>query len=89
MGVLVESYVASSASRAAADRLIREALDGSPVGGVRFLGSMFIPGDATAFFLFDRGEPAAIRAVMERAGITVDRLVEADADNALSWSQEV
>ena len=88
MAVLVESYVQSSMSRSEAEDRIRVAV-AALHADVRFIGSMFIPDDATAFFLFDGTALANVRRVIEHAGIHVDRLVEADADTARNWPQEV
>jgi hypothetical protein len=88
MAVLVESYTSSPLSRSAADGLINDALKASPSSEVQYLGSMYIPGDSTAFFLFGGDSFEAVRDVMERAGIAVDRLVAADARGGLDWPKE-
>jgi hypothetical protein len=88
MAILVESYEKSMTSRREAERLVRDAARSETVPGLRFLGSMFIPDDETAFFLFDGAGVEDVRRVMVAAGITIDRIVEADADTPLRSPKE-
>jgi hypothetical protein len=88
VALLAEWYATSAGARKAGEAAIRRVLATAPAHGTRFLGSVFIPGDATAFFLFDGADVATVRGLLESAGINVDRLVEADADTILNPREE-
>jgi hypothetical protein len=87
MAILVESYTQSRAAREEADERIRSTAGSLRNLDVRLLGSMFIPDDATAFYLFE-GQVENVRQVMAAAGIPIDRIVEADAEPAVTCAQE-
>ena len=44
--------------------------------GVRYLGSMFVPGDEVVFCFFDAPSTEAVQAVAERGAIPFERIVE-------------
>ena len=75
----VELYVARGAAlqelerraRVAATQLASEGRD------VRYVRTMFLPGDETCFHLYDAASPALVEEASRRAGITFDRVVEA------------
>ena len=70
---LVEAYVSRGA--APVDELrLRE---GSPV--VRFVRSIFVPEDETCFYLFEAASIEAVREVVQRVGMQVERISEATA----------
>ncbi|HEY2915616.1 MAG TPA: nickel-binding protein [Candidatus Limnocylindrales bacterium] len=62
-------------ARAAAADLSREGLP------VRFLRSLFLPGDETCFYLFEAASADVARAAAERAGLAVDRVVQAQSSD--------
>ena len=65
--------------RAIADRLDVGAQIASGEGAVvRYVGTIFLPGDETCLHLFEAGSEADVRAVVRRAGIDVDRVVPAE-----------
>jgi hypothetical protein len=65
--------------RAVADRLAAGArlvsCEGTPV---RYVDTIFLPGDETCLHLFEAGSDADVRAVAHRAGIDIDRVVPAE-----------
>jgi hypothetical protein len=79
---LVELYVSRAGSggadgaaqraRSAAEAMAREGLP------VRWLRAIFVPEDETCFYLFEAGSAELVRAVGERAGISFDRVLEAN-----------
>ena len=77
---LIEVYAArdSRALRAAARRA-RAAADSLASEGpeVRYLRSIFVPEDETCFYVYEADSAGTVREVARRAGIAVDRLVEA------------
>jgi hypothetical protein len=79
---VVELYQPSSAAdgvRGAAERLAGSAAqltrDGVPV---RYLDTIFLPGDETCLHVLEAPHEAGVRAVAERAAIEVDRVVLAE-----------
>ena len=65
--------------RAVADRLAAGARHLSGQGTlVRYIDTIFLPGDETCLHLFEAGSEADVRAVARRAGIDVDRVVPAE-----------
>jgi hypothetical protein len=56
-----------------ARRIVAE-LTGRPRPGVRFLGSLLMPGDEVLLCLF-AGPEAEVRAVSERAGLPFERVI--------------
>jgi hypothetical protein len=49
--------------------------EGTPV---RYVDTIFLPGDETCLHLFEAGSDADVRAVARRAGIDIDRVVPAE-----------
>lgn len=80
MSFLVESYTPDPASGAASGRqgalATVEAL-ASPGRGVRYQGSIAVPGDELVFHLFVASDASLVRDLCGRAGIRCDRIVEA------------
>ena len=78
---VIELYGPSSdfaSVRSAADRLATGARQLSGEGTrVRYLDTIFLPGDETCFHLLEAGSEADVRAVALRAGIDADRVVPA------------
>jgi hypothetical protein len=77
---LVESYLpampraleeAPSSARDAA------ALARSQGVAIRHLQTTLVPGDETCFHLFEAASPAVVEAMVARAGLACDRIVEA------------
>ena len=65
--------------RALADRLTAGARQVSPDGrSVRYLDTIFLPGDETCLHLFEADTGSAVQAVIRLAGIEVDRVVPAE-----------
>jgi hypothetical protein len=65
--------------RKVADRLAAGARHLSGQGTlVRYIHTIFLPGDETCLHLFEAGSEADVRAVARRAGIDVDRVVAAE-----------
>ncbi len=62
---------AAARARAAAAAMRR---DGTPV---RYVRSLFVPEDETCFFLFEAPSAEAVAEASRRAGIAVERVVEA------------
>jgi hypothetical protein len=58
-------------ARLAAEQLAREGT------AVRYLRSIFIPADETCFYLYEAASPDAVREAAQRAGLRVERIVEA------------
>jgi hypothetical protein len=78
---VVELYRSRSDSdslRAAADRLAAGARNASRQGSVRYLHTIFLPEDETCLHLFEADSEADVRAVARRAGLDVDRVVQAE-----------
>ena len=79
---VVERYRPSSdpdSLRAVADRLTAGAREASLDGAsVRYVDTIFLPGDETCLHLFEADSEADVRAVARRAGIEVDRVVQAE-----------
>jgi len=65
---------AAARARAAAEEL---AGDGTPV---RYLRSIFVPGDELCFLLYEGPSAEAVGEAARRAGITFERIVEAADD---------
>jgi hypothetical protein len=65
--------------RSAADRLAVSARqlceEGTPV---RYLDTIFLPGDETGLHVFEAGSEADVRVAAQRAGIEADRVVPAE-----------
>jgi hypothetical protein len=69
---LAETYNPRDASGAAARAgdLARAAAQASqPVAPVRFLGAILVPGEETAFWLYQAPAAAAVRVAMSAAGL--------------------
>jgi hypothetical protein len=79
---VVELYRPSSDAqtlRGVADRLATGARQLSREGTpVRYLETIFLPGDETCLHRFEAGSEAEVLAVARRAGIDVDRVVPAE-----------
>jgi Protein of unknown function (DUF4242) len=78
---VIELYGSSSdvpSVRSAADRLAAGARRLSDEGTrVRYLDTIFLPGDETCFHLLEAGSEEDVRAVARNAGIDADRIVPA------------
>ena len=62
-----------------ADRLIAGVRQVSPDGtSVRYVDTIYLPGDETCLDLFEAESEADVRAVTRQAGIEVDRIVPAE-----------
>jgi Protein of unknown function (DUF4242) len=79
---VVERYRPSShpdSLSAVADRLTAGARQVSPDGtSVRYLDTIFLPGDETCLHLFEADSEANVRAAARQAGVEVDRIVRAE-----------
>ena len=75
--------------REVADRLAAGARHLSGKGTlVRYVDTIFLPGDETCLHLFEAGSEADVRAVARRAGIDVDRVVPAEQIEPLAQPHE-
>ena len=79
---VVERYRPSSdpdSLSVVADRLTAGARKVSVDGGsVRYVDTIFLPGDETCLHVFEADSEADVRAVARHAGIEVDRIVPAE-----------
>ena len=79
---VVERYRSRSdpdSLRAVADRLVAGARQVSTGGTpVRYLDTIFLPGDETCLHLFEADSEAYVWAVARRAGLDVDRVLRAE-----------
>ena len=79
---VVERYRSSSdpdSLPAVAVRLTAGARDVKPGGThVRYVSTIFLPGDETCLYLFEADSEADVLAVTRQAGIEVDRIVPAE-----------
>ena len=79
---VVERYRPNSdpdSLRAVADRLTAFARQASLDGvSVRYIDTIFLPGDETCLHLFEAESEADVEAVARRAGIEADRVVPAE-----------
>ena len=79
---VVERYRSSSdpdSLRAVADRLTAGARHTDPDGTpVRYVSTIFLPGDETCLHVFEADSEADVLAVTRQAGIEVDRIVPAE-----------
>lgn len=64
----------ADAQRAAIDTSEKSTAEGQPV---RYIRSMYVPGDAHCLCLFEAENADAVRQVNDRAGIPYTRVVEA------------
>jgi hypothetical protein len=76
---LAETYASAAATIAdIATRAGSAAEEASRAGTpVRYLRSIFVPQDEMCFHLFEAGSAVAVREVIEQAGFSPDRIVEA------------
>jgi hypothetical protein len=75
--------------RALADRLTAGARQVSPDGrSVRYLDTIFLPGDETCLHLFAADSEADVRAATRQAGVEIDRIVPAEQiePRGVGWS---
>ena len=63
-------------ARAASRELVREGIP------VRFLRSIFVPEDETAFFLYEAASPEAVYEAAHRASLDFERIAGAVADSS-------
>jgi hypothetical protein len=79
---VVERYRSSSdpdSLGAVADRLTASVRQVGPDGtSLRYVDTIFLPGDETCLHLFEAESEADVRAVTQLAGIDVDRIVQAE-----------
>ena len=79
---VVERYRSSSdpdSLWAVAVRLTAGARDARPEGtSVRYVSTIFLPGDETCLHVFEADSEADVLAVTRQAGIEVDRIVPAE-----------
>lgn len=73
---LVESYAASSV-RAVDDARDRARRTAELDPGIRYLRTTFLPGDETAFHLFEAPSAEALSRAGRRAALEFERIVEA------------
>jgi hypothetical protein len=64
-------HAAARRARAAANSLASEGPD------VRYVRSIFVPEDETCFYVYEADSAGTVREVARRAGLPIDRLVEA------------
>ena len=79
MRYLVESYHSSAADATVAEESARAAA-ASTAGSrslVRYVESIFVPGDEVCFHLFDAPSAAAVRRALEKAAVDFERVLEA------------
>ena len=78
---LLEVYVTRTDTKAVEDgtRRARAGAEAAAADGsiVRFVRSIFMPADDTCFFLYEADSPEAIREAARRAGLPMERVVEA------------
>jgi len=76
---LAETYALTAATIADIATRARSAAEEASRAGtpVRYLSSIFVPQDEMCFHLVEAGSAVAVRAVIERAGFSPDRIVEA------------
>jgi Protein of unknown function (DUF4242)/Putative mono-oxygenase ydhR len=89
---LVELYLSRAGSdgadgtaeraRSTAEAMAREGLP------IRWLRAIFVPEDETCFYLFEAGSAELVRAVGERAGISFDRVLEANESEVSPGSED-
>ena len=83
---LVESYAAG----AGVDDQRRRAREAAEVGiGVRYIRTMFLPGDETLLHVFEADSPEALREAARVAALPYERIVEAVEGSAGPHEQEV
>jgi hypothetical protein len=79
---IVERYRSRSdpdSLRAVADLLAASVRHVSPEGtSMRYVDTIFLPGDETCLHLFEADSAADVRAVLRYAGLEVDRVVPAE-----------
>ena len=78
---LLEVYAARTDSRGvdAAARRARAAADALASEGpeVRYVRTIFVPEDETCFYVYEADSAGTVHEVARRAGLSVDRVVEA------------
>jgi hypothetical protein len=76
---LVEAYAPAATTVADIGRQARSVADEASRAGtpVRYLRSIFVPADEMCFHLVEAGSAEAVRETIERAGFSMDRIVEA------------
>ena len=78
---VVERYRSRSdpdSLRAVADRLAAGARSATTLGYVRYVHTIFVPEDETCLHLFEADSEADVRAVVRRAGLDVDRVLQTE-----------
>jgi hypothetical protein len=78
---LAELYLSRANADGVIDTLDRaRAVNAMPAGGasVRYLRSIFVPGDEICLHLFEAANAAAVCGACRGAGIPVDRVMEAN-----------
>jgi hypothetical protein len=78
-GFLVETYTPAATDLAEIEARARRAATELERAGtpVRYLRSIFVPGDETCFHLFEASSAEIVRETSERAGLSPQRIVEA------------
>jgi hypothetical protein len=85
MSYLVEMYRPQAAGSASLDadaclmRVIAELVNEGSL--ITWIGSMSIPNDETAFYLFEAASAAVVGEAFKRAGLVAERIVEAIASD--------
>ena len=79
LSFLVETYTPAAAVLAEIEARARRAASELQQAGtpVRYVHSIFVPGDETCFHLFEALSADAVRDTSERAGLSPQRIVEA------------
>ena len=79
-GFLVEAYAPATSDlvdlEARAQRAATELAEAGTE--VRYVRAIFVPEDETCFHLFEAASPDAVHAASERAGLSAQRIVEAE-----------
>jgi hypothetical protein len=88
---VTQSYVVESyAAGAGVDDQRRRARQAAEVGiGVRYIRTMFLPGDETLLHVFEAASPEALLEAARGAALSYDRIIEAVEGSAESHEPEV
>lgn len=89
MRYLVESYHSSTADAMAAEESARAAAAATAGSGslVRYVESIFVPGDEVCFHLFEAPSSAALRQALDKAAVDFERVLGASGDDHGDYRQ--